>query len=291
MAPQRHGRDKIGAPKKVTARKRTHPGLPGPKALDLVDVFLFLADARIPWTSVKLAEPYLTRRRRAYILAKPDLADPEMTREWLSVFAERGYPAFAVDCKMGGGMDGLMAFLRAEKKELDARKPAVLLHRPLRLMLFGPPNVGKSSLANRLLGTTKAPFGAKPGLTRGSNWLRGRGFLEVLDTPGVVDTSLVKGDAKLKLAAAWALAENRYDAEDVAYWLSEKTSLDGESPAKRLESYGRGRGLLQQGGIVDLERTCKTFIRDFRQGLLGRVTLESPEDFAEISADAENKTT
>lgn len=282
MASEKHGRDKISPKRKVAARKRTHPGFPEPKAYELVDVFLFLVDARIPWTSIALARPYLTKKRRIYVLAKPDLADPAATREWLDAFAGQNAAAFAVDCKMGSGLDGLLARLKEEKARLDAKRPAVLLHRPLRLMLFGPPNVGKSSLANRLLGTTKAPFGSKPGLTRSSNWLKGRGFLEILDTPGVVDTSLVKGEAKMKLAAAWGLAERVYDPEEVAYWLAEKMSRDGKSPVGRLEEYGRARGLLQQGGIVDLERTCQAFIRDFREGGLGRFTLEMPGDFSGV---------
>jgi ribosome biogenesis GTPase A len=285
MAPKRHGRNRVGQRKAVVAKRKTHPGLPDQKNLELVDVFLFLADARIPWTSVELAGPYLTKKRRVYILAKSDLADPELTREWLSVFEQRGDLAFAVDCKRGTGIEDLLVRLRSEKARLDAKRPRVLLHRPLRLMLFGPPNVGKSSLANRLLGTTKAPFGAKPGLTRSSNWLKGRGFLEILDTPGVVDTSLVKGEAQLKLAAAWSLPENRYDPEEVAYWLAEKTSPEGSDPARQLEDYGRSRGLLQQGGIVDLERACKAFIRDFREGTLGRFTLETPSEFPDINTN------
>ncbi|MGI6663697.1 MAG: GTPase [Bacillota bacterium] len=259
---------------KGTASRKTHPGLPAKKALDLVDVFLFLADARIPLTSVRLAEPYLSKRRRIYVLTKPDLADPEATSEWTEFFASQGSPAFAVNCKRGDGLSGLLRHLKAMKAEIDAKKPSVLLHRPLRIMLFGPPNVGKSSLANRLLGTTKAPFGAKPGLTRSSNWLKGRGFLEILDTPGVVDTSLVKGEAQLKLAAAWAIPENRYDPEEVARYLVEKVAPTGKE--EYLEEYGRARGFIREGGAVDIERTCKTFIQDFREGRLGRFTLEAP---------------
>lgn len=258
--------------------KKTHPGLPAKKALDLVDVFLFLADARIPLTSVTLAEPYLLKRRRIYVLTKPDLADPEMTAAWTEFFASRGSPAFAVNCKRGGGLSRLLEHLRAMKAGIDAKKPGVVLYRPLRIMLFGPPNVGKSSLANRLLGTTKAPFGAKPGLTRSSNWLKGRGFLEILDTPGVVDTSLVKGEAQMKLAAAWAIPDNRYDAEEVAFYLVGKVAPRGYEPEKYLEEFGRARGFIREGGVVDFERTCKAFIRDFREGRLGRFTLEAPDE-------------
>ncbi|HHY76522.1 MAG TPA: ribosome biogenesis GTPase YlqF [Firmicutes bacterium] len=245
----------------------------------MVDVFLFLLDARIPLTSVRLAEPYLSKRRRVYVLTKPDLADPEMTRAWAEFFTSRGSPAFAVNCRTGDGMTALLGHLRAVKAELDAKKPAALLYRPVRIMLFGPPNVGKSSLANRLLGTTKAPFGAKPGLTRSSNWLRGRGFLEILDTPGVVDTSLVKGEARLKLAAAWAIPDNMYDPEEVARYLAGKVSPAGVQPESFVEEFGRARGFIREGGTVDWERTCQTLILEFREGRLGRFTLEAPEEW------------
>ena len=251
----------------------------------MVDVFLFLCDARIPGTSVKLAGPFLTRSKRVYVLAKPDLADPRLTTAWLGHFRSRDMPAFAVDCSSGDGMDGLLSHLRRRKEEMDQKRHEGTTERPLRLMLFGPPNVGKSSLANRLLGTQKAPFGAKPGLTRGSHWLRGRGFLEVLDTPGVVETTQVKGDAKLKLAAVWALAETRYDAGDLALWLTRKVMAahgrdaptdDGGAALEFLTDFGRQRGFLRQGGVVDLDRTCKAFIHAFREGKLGRISLEEP---------------
>lgn len=308
MAPQERGVHKVKArvKPKARARKVIHPGLPDPKILDLVDVFLFLADARIPWTSVKLAAPFLTRTKRVYVLAKPDLADRRMTNEWLSVLSADGTPAFAVNCRTGDGVEDLVKYLKERKEELDRRRSAGMLTRPIRTMMFGPPNVGKSSLGNRLLGTQKAPFGAKPGLTRGSHWLRGRGFLEVLDTPGVVETSQVKGDARMKLAAAWALTETAYDAQDVAFWLVRRLADAGrvgdasEGPPaieadsntaethalSHLEEFGRQRGFLRQGGTVDLDRACTAFIQAFREGNLGRITLEKPADFGKAAPGA-----
>lgn len=281
MAPEERGIPQVARGKRIAKTKKViHPGLPSSKVLDLVDVFLFLADARAPWTSVRLAAPFLTRQKRVYVLAKPDLADPGLTDEWLTALRERGTPSFAVDCRTGGGIDGLLAYLKEKREQLNASRAPGVSARPVRIMLFGPPNVGKSSLANRLLGTQKAPYGAKPGLTRGSRWLRGRGFLEVLDTPGVVQTSQVKDDARMKLAAVWALADTAYQPEDVALWLMGFVGGGGEAEALgRLEDFARQRGFLRQGGAVDMERTSRAYLKAFREGDLGRITLEKASDF------------
>ncbi|HHW27417.1 MAG TPA: hypothetical protein GXX23_08835 [Firmicutes bacterium] len=272
--------------RKGSVARKSHPGLPGPKTLDLVDVFLFLADARIPWTTRKLAEPYLTKTRRIYVLTKPDMANPEETERWVKAFADRGELAFPVDCKTGSGLKDLLARLGEERDRILEKQAAGELARPLRLMLFGVPNVGKSSLANRLLGSQKAPFGARPGLTRGSNWLKGKGYLMVLDTPGVLDTSVVKGEAKMKLAASWALPENAYDVQDVAVYLASR--LPGvKDPVAYIEEFGRGRGFLASGGAVEFERASKGVLQAFREGRLGRITLEKPEDFPEFGGARE----
>lgn len=268
----------------IGGKAKTHPGLPGPRTLALVDVFLFLADARIPLTSIRLAEPYLRSRRRVYVLTKPDLADEGRTQQWLSYLRENYGPTYPVDCRNGRGIDDLLAHLRTVKEGIDrARKTPN--PRPIRVMLFGLPNVGKSSLANRLLGTRKAPFGAKPGLTRGSHWLKGSGFIEVLDTPGVVDSSGVKGESRMKLAAAWALPENAYDSQEVAFWLATKVAGTVD-PLAYLNEFGAHRGFIGPGGTVDLDRACRAFIQAFREGQLGRFTLESPDEAGESSGPA-----
>jgi ribosome biogenesis GTPase A len=265
------------------------PGFPSPRALGLVDVFLFLADARIPWTCRKLAEPYLRKRKRVYILAKPDLADPALTATWLEAFKAMGEPVFAVNCHSGAGLPPVLDYLRLEKRRLDEKAGPGLYARPLRIMLFGTPNVGKSSLANRLLGNRKAPFGARPGLTRGSHWLKTGpgGFFTVLDTPGVLDTSQVKGEAKYKLASVWALRENAYDPEEVALWLASKIASDQE-PLNSIEGFAASRGIVGPGGVLDIDKAYGMFIHAFREGQLGRVTLETPEEFPELSMPHDN---
>lgn len=267
-----------GKDKSQVQRARTHPGLPPERTLALVDYFLFLLDSRIPTTSLVLAEPYLRKRKRVYVLTKPDLADPVVTAQWLQYFQGQNVPAFQVNCSNGQGLDKLLGFIREKKKELDQKsmeKVDSYYRSPIRLMLFGLPNVGKSSLANRLLGVRKAPFGAKPGLTRSANWLKGRDFLEILDTPGVLDTSQVDQYTRLKLAATWALPENAYDPQDVALFLAE-TIFQSEDHLELLREFGRSRGFLGKGGEVDMDRTCKSFIKAFREGDLGRISLEKP---------------
>lgn len=246
-----------------------HPGLPDSKTLDLVDVFLFMLDSRIPRTSIKLSEPYLLKKRRIYVMSKPDLADPDMNRMWVRNLRDNGETVVAVDSRKGAGVSDLLNIIKDNYGRPSQK-------RPVRTMLFGLPNVGKSSLANRLLGTKKAPFGARPGLTRGSHWLRGKGALEILDTPGVVDTSLVKDETKNKLAVTWALRDNIYDAEQVAYWLVLEVQGKDADCAGVLEEFGKVRGYLAKGGVVDMERTCASYIHAFRKGELGRFTLETP---------------
>ena len=144
-----------------------HPGLPDSKTLALVDVFLYILDSRIPGTSIKLSEPYLLKKRRIYVMNKPDLAEPEMTRKWVESLKDRGEIVLVVNGRTGAGTGDLL-------NTIQDHYSRSVQNRPVRTMLFGLPNVGKSSLANRLLGTRKAPFGARPGLTRGSHWIRGK---------------------------------------------------------------------------------------------------------------------
>ena len=255
--------------------KRLYPGLPGPKTLDLVDLFIFLLDSRIPRTSLDLSEPYLRKRRRVYVLSKSDLADPHITEKWVDYFRKNGFPCFTVNANTGLGVSELTSFLKRSKEEMNRRSGGGLEKKPLRVMLFGLPNVGKSSLANRLLGTSKASFGAKPGLTRSSYWLRANHSVEILDTPGVIDTSQVKGETLYKLAATWAVNENQYDPGEVALWLA-KEVFRAEAPLEYLTEFGLSRGMLASGGVVDINRACTALIQQFRMGNLGRISLEKP---------------
>ncbi len=270
MASKRRRRREIGR-----GGAKQHPGLPDPQTIAMVDLFLFLLDSRIPSTSLRIAEPYLLKRSRVYVMTKSDLADPDTTDGWVRFFRSQGWPCFVVKSNTGQGISALIEFLNQKQEELGEKAGPGLIVRPLRLMLFGLPNVGKSSLANKLLESSKAAFGAKPGLTRGSHWLR-HGLLEILDTPGVLDTSQAKGDVLCKLAVTWALRDNQYDEEEVAFWLI-KHVLKKPNPLGYLSDFGKAKGFIGRGARVDLNRASTALIRHFREGKLGRLSLEKPE--------------
>lgn len=192
--------------------------------LSLVDIILFALDARIPRTSIRVAKKYLHPRKFVYVLTRIDLADPVATRDWIAAFESQGKPAFAVQANTGEGMKKLVAFLEGERERVNRSRPPGTLEKPLKLMVFGLPNVGKSSIINRLSGRVRAPAGGKPGLTRGIHWIRcGEEFL-LLDTPGVLEPGAVKGDTLMALAATGAIPETRYDPVGVALWLVERVS-------------------------------------------------------------------
>lgn len=252
--------------------------------LALADLVLELLDARLPASS---RDPGLDRllrgRARLVVLNKADLADPHVTREWLSWLADHGQPAVAFNATSPHGVHRLLTAVRKH-----AGRPRT--GRALRLMVVGIPNVGKSSLLNRLAGRARAATGDFPGITRGKQWITLAPGLELLDLPGVLPPRPPRGEAGYRLAASGALREGVFDAEEVAAWLlawlaarsSGRRGLGqayGEgvlTAASMLEAVGRVRGCLGSGGEVDRLRAAALVLRDFRAGRLGRHSLERP---------------
>lgn len=234
--------------------------------LSVVDVILFALDARIPRTSIRVARKYLSPRKFVYVLTRTDLADPAATRSWIAALESEGKPAFGVQANTGEGMKELLAFLRSERERLNRTRPPGTLERPLKLMVFGLPNVGKSSIINRLVGRVRAPAGAKPGLTRGIHWIRcGEEFL-LLDTPGVLEPGAVKGDTLMALAATGAIPEARYDPLEVALWLIER--LAPAKPGGVPDEFG-----FRASFSADLEAAEPVRSGDSRELLTGEPTV------------------
>lgn len=259
--------------------------------LKLVDVVIELLDARIPFSSANpmLAEIIKTKPRMI-ALNKIDLADPGMTKKWLNYFKAQGIIAVGIDSAKGRGMKQLVSaaeMLAKPKTEKFVAKGAKA--RAARCMILGIPNVGKSSLINRLAGAVKAKTADKPGVTRAKQWIKIGSNLDLLDTPGILWPKFEDKTVGLKLAFTGAINDDIYDREqvtalllevmrrDYAARLIERFKFKGELPESGLdllETIGRKRGCLVKGGLVDLEKAQNIVLNEFRAGKLGLVTLD-----------------
>ncbi|MHB1127914.1 MAG: ribosome biogenesis GTPase YlqF [Bacillota bacterium] len=259
--------------------------------IKLVDGVVELVDARVPECS---RNPVLGRllsgKPLVLALNKADLAGEAETRAWLNYFSSRGQAAVAMDSLTGKGIDALLREAKATAVRTGKATVAHRIQRPTRLMVVGIPNVGKSSLINRMVRQSAAKTGNKPGVTRGKQWIRLRQDLEVLDMPGILWPKLAGEGVGFKLAVVGAIGEAAYNTEELALellrWLQENApgSLEKrfeissipEEATVVLEVIGRRRGILRAGGTVDALNTAKLLLKEFREGKLGRFTLDPP---------------
>ena len=260
--------------------------------LRLVDAVVELRDARIPESS---RNPDIDRiaqgKPRLIILNRADQADPNATAAWRRSLTGEGVMALEMDCKSGKGVKEFPNAARVLLKELIERSEAKgQVGRQLRFMVLGIPNVGKSSFINRLAGRKAAEASDRPGVTRGKQWITLGNGIQLLDTPGILWPKFTQ-EVGLSLAWTGAINDNVLDVELVASKLMERlrelypgaiearykfTPEDGAPGYEMLETAGRRRGFLVSGGEVNTERMARVLLDEFREGKLGRVTLERP---------------
>jgi len=268
--------------------------------LKLIDVVFELIDARLPQSSRNpMVDEIVGGKPRLVLLNKADLADPAANAQWLGWFRSLGLEALAIDAGSGAGVKEIPArtqTLLSEKIERQIAKG--MKPRPPRVLIVGIPNVGKSTLINRLAGRNAAITGDRPGVTKGQQWIRAGGGLELLDTPGILWPKFEDPEVGFKLAATGAIKEQVLPIEEVAcYTLRRLASAYGDVLRDRyglteiptelpdmaaavpvLEEIGRRRGCLTGGGRIDYEKAAGVLLRDLRGGKLGRITLEAPPD-------------
>lgn len=262
--------------------------------LSLVDGVVEILDARIPMSSRNPEMDRLVKNKpRMLLLNKSDMADDSATAKWIDFYKSKGFTVLKADCKSG---NGLKAFLPAVKngmlKELmDRRREKGIEGAPLRLMIVGIPNVGKSSFINRMSKSKKAKVEDRPGVTRTKQWIKLGDNVEMLDMPGVLWPKFEDQSVARKLAFTGAVKYDILDIEALAAFLLEnlaqhspkalvdryKIETDGEG-FELLERLGRKRGMLVSGGEVNTERAAITLLDEFRSGKLGKITLELPEE-------------
>ena len=263
--------------------------------LKLVDAVIELLDARIPYSSANpMLQEIISGKPRVIALNKADLADPVITRKWVDYFTQQGIKAVSIDSMTGKGTKQLVQAVEdmAREKTEKLLSKGVIKPRAARVMILGIPNVGKSSLINRLAGAVKAKAADKPGITRAKQWIRIGKNLELLDTPGILWPKFEDMTVGLKLAFTGAINDEAIDREQVvAVFLETMAKLYPErlreryklidelpeQPMELLEMVGRKRGCLVKGGAVDLDKAQRIVCTDFRSGKLGVVSLDVPE--------------
>ena len=262
--------------------------------LKQVDAVCEIVDARIPVSSRNPdIDSICGNKSRIIVLNRMDLADPNATKKWKEYFKKKGYAVIATDCKTKKGINEFNPAARiacAEKLERDAARG---MNRPLRVMIVGIPNVGKSTIINQISGRKGAKAENRPGVTRGKQWVTVDSTLQLLDTPGILWPKFEDPEVGMMLAYTGAVKEGVIDIEELSCRLMEllnkfypetlKERYKVEAPVgtpgwELLEMAGRNRGYLMARAEVNLERMAKVLMDEFRSGKLGKFTLEMPEE-------------
>lgn len=264
------------------------------QSLRLVDGVVEIVDARIPSSSRNPEiDSLLGGKPRILVMNKCDLADAQSSDKWAAYYKSAGMSVLLADCKSGRGLNRFSAVVRSALAETIARYDEKgMTGRPLRLMVVGIPNVGKSSLINRLSRTSRAKVADKAGVTRQNQWFVVGGGIELLDTPGVLWPKFDDPAVGDKLAFTGAVKDEITDRETLACRFLELLSQAAPEAAgarykitdyqglpgwQILEMIGRKRGFILRGGEIDYERTAVILFDEYRDGKLGRITLDIPQ--------------
>lgn len=260
--------------------------------LKLIDVVVELADARAPMaTRNPDFDDLFEGKARALILNKCDLADPAVTAEWIAWYKEQGINALTVTATESGGRKKAIALIERAAKPTVDRYRQKGVNKTVRVMVTGIPNVGKSTLINKLSGSATAQTGDRPGVTRGKQWVKINPYLELMDTPGMLWPKFEDSETALRLAYIGSIRDEIIDGEKLAVSLIEELKklcpqaltlrykkLDIAAEGEELLlGICKSRGFILPGGKYDTERGANAVLDDFRSGKIAKVTLERPK--------------
>lgn len=262
------------------------------KSLSMVDIVFELIDARIPISSQNpIIDSIVCEKPRVIILNKADLANSAGNKKWEDYFSKRDIETISLNSLDNRGIDKLFEIAtRLTGDKMKAYKARGVINRPIRAMILGIPNVGKSTLINTLSRRKGTKTGNKPGITRVNQWIKTKGNLELLDTPGILWPKFEDPNVGLNLAFTGAIKDEILDIETLGLRLVEKLvmlfpemlierygiELNGQDSLSVMEDIGRRRGCIIKGGDIDYNGVSNLVLDEFRKGIIGRITLEFP---------------
>lgn len=263
--------------------------------LKLIDLIIELVDARVPVSSRNPDIDAMGRNKaRLILLNKADLADERCNQKWMDYFKEKGFYAVKVNSRSGAGLKGIQAVVQeACREKIERDRKRGIMNRPVRAMVVGIPNVGKSTFINSYAGKACTKTGNRPGVTKGKQWIRLNKNLELLDTPGILWPKFEDQQVGLRLAMIGSINDEILNIEELALevirylireypgTLAERYQVtESEEPLRILEQIAENRKCLQKGNTLDYTKASGILLDEFRNGKLGRITLEYPEEQA-----------
>ncbi|MEG1847476.1 MAG: ribosome biogenesis GTPase YlqF [Lachnospiraceae bacterium] len=265
--------------------------------IKLIDLIIELVDARIPLSSRNPEIDELGKHKaRVILLNKSDLADPKYNKQWMEYFKEKEFYAIEVNSKSGSGVKAIQGVVQvACKEKIERDRKRGILNRPVRAMVVGIPNVGKSTFINSFAGKACTKTGNKPGVTKGKQWIRLNKSLELLDTPGILWPKFDDQEVGMKLAFIGSMNDEILHVDDLAMdlirflmkhykeLLEERFAFqtlteEEQDPVMVLQAIAKKRQCYLKGQELDLMKASSILIDDFRSGKLGRITLEWADD-------------
>ena len=258
--------------------------------IKLIDLIIELVDARMPLGSRNPDIDELGKNKaRLVLLNKADLADPSANKAWCAWFEKQGISVLEINAKSGAGMKAINgAVTNACKEKIERDRKRGIINRPVRAMVAGIPNVGKSTFINSFAGKACTKTGNKPGVTKGKQWIRLNKSLELLDTPGILWPKFEDQTVGLHLALIGSMNDEVLVKEELALSLLEilqreypgliekRYETDADTPLGLLEGICHSRKCYKKGGELDLEKASGLLLDDFRNGRIGRISLERP---------------
>ena len=262
--------------------------------ISLIDLVIELVDAREPISSRNPDIDDLAKNKsRIVLLNKSDLADVRANKEWMAYFQNKGFHVVEINSKTGAGVKSIQSVVQeACKEKIERDRKRGILNRPVRAMVVGIPNVGKSTFINAFAGKACAKTGNKPGVTKGKQWIKLNKGLELLDTPGILWPKFEDQAIGMKLAFIGSINDEilftdelaldliKHLSQRYAHVIKERYSIeDMSAPLEVLKGIANNRRCYKKGEELDLDKAAAMFIDDFRSGKLGRISLEWPEEF------------